>query len=99
MEKGNIRDSFENRAFAKSNELVNCENCSESVVFHMQDNNHSFSMGLTTVLECIAFAIKNGDLPKLPLSWLSDVDFRYDTNFSSDNDLSYGDANYPRKRE
>lgn len=99
MKKENIRNSFENRAHVKSDELINCDNCSESVVFHMQDNNHSFSMGLTTILECVAFAVKNGDLPKLPLSWLSDVDFRYDTKFSCDSDLSYGDSNFPRKSD
>ena len=83
----------------KEAERICCDNCFEQVVFMMRDKEHEFSIGLSTVLECITFAIKNGDLPKLPQSWLSDIDSIYNTDYAYDKDISYFDSNFPRKRE
>lgn len=81
-------------------ERVGCENCNESVIFHFKDSKQNdYALGLSTVLECITFAIQCGDLPKLPQSWLSDIDSIYNTDYAYDKDISYFDKNFPRKRE
>ena len=68
------KDIFFNRAEIENAESIACENCFEDIVFYLKDSNsHEFSMGLSTVLECLKFAIEHGDLPKLPLSWISRV--------------------------
>lgn len=95
----NHKEIFFTRAEMKEAERICCDNCFEQVIFMMRDKEHEFSIGLATVLECITFAIKNGDLPKLPQSWLSDIDSIYNTDYAYDNDISYFDSNFPRKRE
>ncbi len=91
MNQNEYEEIFFNRAEKIGEEEIHCENCSESVVFLLRDRNHTFSIGLKTVLECLVFAIQNGDLPKLPLEWLTLVDHAYDTNFHDMEDISYYD--------
>lgn len=95
----NHKEIFFTRAEMENAERIYCDNCFEQVVFMMRDKEHEFSIGLATVLECVIFAIRNGDLPKLPQSWLSDVDSIYNTAYASDEDTSYFDCNFPRRRE
>lgn len=85
MVQNENKDVFFNRAEVKNAERTNCENCFEPLVFLLKDKDHEFSMGLSTVLNCLAFAIENGDLPKLPLSWVYLV---YNRNVS---EISYYD--------
>lgn len=87
----NKKMTFNNRATVKAGERVNCDKCYEHTVFFLKDNYHEFSMGLSTVLECVMFAIRKGDLPKLPNSWLDMIDNLYRTNYSNDKDLCYHD--------
>ncbi len=90
MEKSdNIEKALGNRAEVKSAEDMCCDNCFEQVVFLLKDKDHEFSLGLETVLECLAFAIKNGNLPKLPSDWLRHVDSIYRSGFAFDEDLCY----------
>lgn len=89
MDNFNKEKIFLNRAEATKAERIHCENCCEQVVFLLKDNNHEFSIGLSTILECLVFAIGNGDLPKLPASWISDVSKAL--NISFDEDISYYD--------
>ena len=97
MNESANKEIFFNRADVERAEKMCCDNCFEQVVFLLKDKDHEFSMGLTTVLECLEFAIKNGNLPKLPMSWCSDVGSSFDLAF--DDDVSYYDDNFPRKRE
>ncbi len=83
----------------ESSEEIVCNNCPETVIFHLKDNNHEFSMGLSTVIECLIFAVQCGELPKLPLSWLTDVDRANYSSYSEDERNFYFDDNFPRKRE
>lgn len=92
------KEIFFTRAEMENAERICCDNCFEQVIFMMRDREHEFSIGLTTVLECLIFAVRNGDLPKLPQSWLSDVDTVCHTAYASDEDISYFDNNFPRKR-
>jgi len=83
------KEIFFNRAEILEAENMSCENCFEQVVFLLKDREHEFSMGLTTVLQCLAFAISQGELPKLPRSWCSDVEHAFDIMF--DEKISYCD--------
>lgn len=77
--KNEPKDIFFNRAEVENMERILCDKCFERVVFMLRDQNgNEFSLGLRTVLQCLSAAIQNGDLPKLPLSWVSDVNMGYD---------------------
>lgn len=82
---------FFNRAEIDTAERQHCEECFEPVVFLLKDKEHEFSLGLSTVLECLAFAVRTGDLPKIPTSWFSVVDEVCDTKYSFDEDVTYYD--------
>lgn len=91
MNQNENKEVFFNRAEVKKAEHICCENCFENVIFLLKDKEHEFSMGLSTVLECLKFAIENGDLPKLPLSWVNLV---YGNNIS---EISYYDEERYKK--
>jgi hypothetical protein len=54
----------------------------EQLFFEMEDRDHVFCVGLTTLLECMLFAAKEGAIPELPLSWYTAVCDRYDIPLS-----------------
>lgn len=65
---------FQNRAVPDSSQaafqnVVNCECCLEEIVFAMQDNHHKFSIGLSTIMTCLAIAQKEGYVPEIPEEW------------------------------
>lgn len=92
MKEEGLKEVFFNKAEVENAEQIVCDNCFEEIVFMLRDSHgQEFSLGLTTVLECIAFAISEGNLPKLPASWLSDVDHNYGTGYSENEDLFYSD--------
>jgi hypothetical protein len=43
-----------------------CDSCGEPLLFALQDKEHQFSMGLTSVLQCLRLAEEKGFVPKLP---------------------------------
>lgn len=96
MDNLSHKEIFFNRAEVENSERIHCDNCFEQVVFLLRDKDHEFSMGLTTVLDCLAFSIKNGDLPKLPESWVSDVENVL--NIHLDEEISYYDYETYKKR-
>lgn len=83
--------ALSNRAEIDGAERIDCDTCSEQVIFLLRDKHHEFSVGLKTIIECLAFAVKNGELPKLPQSWLSAADIVCETNFSFDEEICYYD--------
>lgn len=92
MEEKKFKEVIFNRAEVEKAEQVVCENCFEHMVFMLKDSHgREFSLGLRTVLECLAFAISEENLPKLPISWLSDVDHNYGTGYSENEDIFYSD--------
>lgn len=50
-------------------DVTEFECCLEELVFAMEDNQHQFSLGLSTVLRCLAIAEHEGYVPKLPYDW------------------------------
>ena len=91
MNTSNHQEMNDRRVDLEKAEEFACDSCCESVIFHLRDKDHEFTMGLSTVLECLMFAIAHGDLPKLPLSWLGDADDVCGTFFSEDPQYSYWD--------
>ena len=57
---------FSEKSSLQEGEEVVCANCDEKVVFLLKDsNNNEFTVGMKTILGCAAFAIQEGELPKL----------------------------------
>lgn len=54
-----------------------CEECLEDYLFLMRDEHREFSMGLRTVLACLAFAEKENAVPPLPPEWWFEIQSRY----------------------
>lgn len=70
--------SFNNRADITDgdNQIQDCsdhECCGERLAFAMKDKYHEFSIGLSTILHCLAVAEQEGYVPKLPNGWWSTV--------------------------
>ena len=68
-----VQDAFNNRVSLNLNlqptERQICDNCDERIVFALQDKNLTFSVGISTVLECLQYAEWEGCVPPLPESW------------------------------
>lgn len=68
---------YQNRAEVKQNgsgqvegiDHTLCPACEETMVFAMRDKYHEFSIGLSTVLECLRAAEAEGYVPPLPAEW------------------------------
>lgn len=72
------KEIFFNRADVLYGEQIVCDNCFERAVFHMKDSTgYEFSIGLSTIIECLIAAVQNGDLPKLPESWIHNIEAIY----------------------
>lgn len=72
--KDDAKDIYTNRAKLPHNsgvatDCTDFECCPEELVFAMQDTKHAFSLGLTTVLECLDIAEREGYVPPLPDDW------------------------------
>ncbi len=98
-EKSELKEIFFNRADVKKTDRIVCDNCFEHMVFMLRDSKQNeFSVGLITILQCLTYAVSTGDLPKLPLSWLANIDNVYGTAFSFDESISYNDYQNYKKR-
>lgn len=76
------KEIFENRAeYQNKAEENHCPNCDEPLVFGLKDKYHEFSIGLSTVLQLLLVAEKQGYVPKLPNEWVIQVinDFHMET--------------------
>jgi len=74
--ENNEKEIFTNRAnFSLINDKIVAEDTTademeeEELVFALKQGNHAFSLGLTTVLTCVAIAEKEGYVPKIPEDW------------------------------
>ena len=67
-----------NPATLTSEALVDpCFNCNETIYFALRDKDRTFSIGLTTILECLCFAEEQGEIPTLPNEWWNSVKNKY----------------------
>lgn len=57
---------------------LDCEDCEEQYVFLMRQGDREFTMGLRTVLACLAFAQNEHAVPDLPDDWWNRVANRYE---------------------
>lgn len=82
MQKTQQDHTWENRAVSEPSQRpsqhsqgetgetpVYCESCKELLVFAMRDKEHTFSLGLSTVLDCLRIAETRGFVPHLPDTW------------------------------
>ena len=54
-----------------------CDSCSNHLLFAMRDNHHEFTLGITTLLECLRAAADQGAVPPLPDGWWNTVQNHY----------------------
>lgn len=74
------QESLDNKAKLLDNRIIEhaeCEECNEEYLFALKDSYHEFSIGLTTIISCIAFAEKEGVVPELPEEWWYKIRSRY----------------------
>lgn len=74
MKKQQHDKIFFNRAEAYDSEKMACANCGERLVFAMRDGHgNEFSVGLTTILQCLKQAEIEEYVPKLPNEWWRNI--------------------------
>ena len=54
-----------------------CDSCSNHLLFAMRDYHHEFTLGITTLLECLMAAEDQGAVPVLPNDWWNAVISHY----------------------
>ncbi len=68
-----MKQSFDGNQIAHTTETVyqveDAEYMEEYLFFELQDKDHTFMLGLSTVLECLRFAEEKGEVPELSASW------------------------------
>lgn len=72
----NHDDVLENRAIPEPGTTPS-QCCGDELVFAMRDRHHTFSLSVTTVLECLHVAEQEGAIPALSDDWWIAVDRRY----------------------
>lgn len=80
MSKEKTDEIYTNRAYLEKKEMIDhtdCEDCLEDLVFAMADKHHSFTIGMTTILECLSIAEQEAQVPKLPSDWWQSIYDRY----------------------
>ncbi|WP_414041274.1 hypothetical protein ACJU26_04125 [Acidithiobacillus sp. M4-SHS-6] len=68
---------LDNRASLDGTGVQDSSENEEEMVFALQDRHHRFSMGLSTVLQCLRMAEQEGGVPHLPSDWWIQVARRY----------------------
>lgn len=59
-------------------EKGNGQCCLNHLLFAMRDQHHEFTIGITTILECLIIAERQGAVPELPDGWVNEVVNHYD---------------------
>ncbi|OLU25665.1 hypothetical protein BVH03_17650 [Pseudomonas sp. PA15(2017)] len=75
----NHDEILENRAELSSEPVQETSGqcCDNHLIFALRDRHHDFSLGISTVLECLRFAEAQGAIPALPEDWWIAVRGRY----------------------
>lgn len=69
---------FANPATFKGQEnRCNCPDCDEPLYFALKDKHHSFSLPLSTLLECLKFAENEGAIPPIDVTWWCEISNRF----------------------
>jgi len=88
-------NALENLTGVESKERIFCRKRSEQVFFDLRnERNKKITVELTDVLECLVFAIEQGELSQLPRSWCSEIESRFNVKFGKD--VFYHDYNEER---
>ncbi|MBK1674734.1 hypothetical protein CKO35_15830 [Ectothiorhodospira shaposhnikovii] len=72
MDHSNI---LNNRAQPMSDPELGAHTCpgKDELVFAMRDRHHTFSLDLTTILQCLEIAEREGAVPELPSEWWTQI--------------------------
>lgn len=54
----------------------------KQLYFELEDKDHTFQIGIKTIIECILFGVKEKQLPNLPFTWYTEICSRYDIPLS-----------------
>lgn len=54
-----------------------CPDCDEPLYFALKDSYHSFSLPLSTLLECLKFAENEGAIPPIDITWWCEISNRF----------------------
>jgi hypothetical protein len=66
----NHENILKNRAeFANTANKIDCQECFEPLIFAMKDNEHDFTIGLITILQCLEVAENTNVIPKIGCEW------------------------------
>jgi hypothetical protein len=68
---------LDNRAVLDYGDAKDSSVNEEEMVFALQDQHHKFSIGLSTVLQCLRMAEREGGVPNLPEDWWIQLERRY----------------------
>lgn len=68
-DKHDLQSYIENPARLVIDQTPDCDVCNEALTFVLRDNYHHFSLPLSTLLECLYVAEKQGEVPALPDGW------------------------------
>lgn len=82
MSKSKRAIAYQNRVNEESivaEDHGDCLSCEEPLLFHMRDNHHDFSIGLTAIIKCLKAAESEHAVPPLPVEWWISVRNRYKT--------------------
>ena len=94
MNQKKHEEVFFNRAKIEAAATVDCEYHDERAVFAMRDSHGNlFSVGLSTILDCVYFSIIQGYLPKLPSSWLRLACSAYESELTNLDEICYNECN------
>lgn len=74
-----LTEIFKNRALPEENgqREILCPHCDEALVFAMKDREHEFSLGLSSILECMVIAEHMGYIPPFSGNWWVSLERRY----------------------
>lgn len=75
----NQDDILNNRANlnAEDGTAIHNDCCGNELIFALKDQHHTFSLNLTTVLQCLKFAEEEGAIPHIGSMWWEQVASTY----------------------
>jgi len=72
-----LQDTFNSRvAYVPHHDdstKMTCDHCDDRMVFALSVGDTTFSIGISTILECLHMATTEGAVPELPESWWIDA--------------------------
>ena len=80
-----LQDNFNKRAkLIQNSENQICDTCDDTMIFSLAtEKGDNFSIGLSTILQCLQIAENEGNIPEINLDWWTTVTNRYKVDYPS----------------